>query len=134
MNPEPLNFNDPKYVQSIITGPTGDAKIDSLRASIIGPEAATVLRHQEDTAELTPLPKIDKPLAVDRLVGVLKKKQVPFVLIYITDTPDGRHAHFENTIENPQGADLIHSIVEANRLAFWPDGSTILGEKGGKAP
>lgn len=109
------------------------AKLDSLRASIIGPEAATVLRHQDDTAGLTPLPKINKPLAMDRLVSILKKKQVPFVLIYITDTPDGRHAQFENTIENPQGADLVHAIVEANRAAFWPDTiAGIVGEEAGK--
>jgi hypothetical protein len=115
----------------IITGPTGEAKIDSLRASIMGPEAATAMRHEEETKNLVPLKKLDKPVAIDRLVSILKKKQLPFTLVYLIDTPEGRHAEFVNTICHPQGADVIHATVEANRAAFWPDSvEGIVGAKG----
>jgi hypothetical protein len=119
-------------MSGIITGPTGDDKIDSLRASIMGPEAATAMRHEDETAGLTPLKEIKKPLAFDRLVAILKKKGVPFTLVALFDTPEGRHAEFINTIEHPNGADLIHATVEANRPAFWPD--NIAGIVDSKAP
>lgn len=99
-----------------------NTNIDALRASIIGVEAATVMKHEEETKHLIPLKKISKPLAMDRMVKVLKKKQIPFTLIYLIDTPEGRHAEFVNTIVHPNGADVIHHTIEANRASFWPDG------------
>jgi hypothetical protein len=105
----------------ILTPPTEQEKIDSLRASILGTAGATEARFAEDTKDLEPLKPIVEPLGIGRLVKVLKKKQIPFLLIYLTGNEKERHANFQTTIEHPNAADMCHHVIEANRAAFWPN-------------
>lgn len=97
------------------------AKIDALRASILGVEGATAARFEEDTKDLEPDKKVELPVAVQRALAVLKKKQIPFLIISLHGKEHERHAHFQTTIEHPKGADMCHHIIESNRAAFWPD-------------
>lgn len=97
-----------------------DQKIDALRASILGTDEATRARFKEDTKDLEPDKKVELPVAVQRALAVLRKKQIPFLIISLHGKENERHAHFETTIEHPKAADMCHHIIESNRAAFWP--------------
>lgn len=93
-----------------------EGKLQALRESILGQEP-----EPKPEKEPLPLKPIERPLAIDRLTKVLKRKEVPYLLIYLTGDDKDRHANFETSIVHPQGAYICSQIIAANAAAFWPD-------------